>query len=86
VQHGQRGRLNEAVEPDIAEADVIAAADVINAGRGDPVEIRAGRGDAALEQVEGCEHTDRGQPSHASIIDESGTKISRKNTSTWPAG
>jgi hypothetical protein len=59
VEHRQRGGLHEPVEPDAGqEADVVAAADVVDAGLRGVRQERAGRLRAEFEQPGRREHAD----------------------------
>lgn len=62
VQHGQRGGLHDPVEPDPGhEADVVAAADVVDAGVRRPGQVRSGR---LLPPVHHAERREQADPQH----------------------
>src|SRR5580700_8088652 len=60
MKHGQRGGLHQSVEPRAGKADVVSAADMIDARVGDPRQERPGGLLPPRKEVERCEHA---QPS-----------------------
>jgi len=59
MQHRQRGRLHQPVEPHPAEeAHMVPAADVVDAGRRHPRQVGPGCLRGLLEQAQGREHAD----------------------------